>query len=329
MTCHCGRTPAIVRAAALLAVLFTAPAAVAQQRYALIVSGASGAQSYADQYARWTADLKSVLIDRMKLDPSNVAVLREDGGGGESATAGNVRRAIGSVRQRMRRDDLLFIVLIGHGTYDGVDAKFNLVGPDMESTDWSGLLDGLPGRVVLANTTSASFPFLERLAGPRRIVIAATDTPAQRFDTVFPEFFIKALRSEAADIDKNGRVSIWEAFAAAANEVRRYYQQRGQLATERPLLDDNGDGIGHEPVGSSDDGSQATRTYLDEPAPGAPPTDDTLLLLLQKRAALESELEDLKIRKSFLSQADYQKEFERLMIELSRVARDIRARTKS
>ena len=112
------------------------------------------------------------------------------------------------------------------------------------------LFDGLPGRVVVVNTSPASFPFLERLAGPRRIVITATDSAAQRFDTVFPEYFIKAFAEDAADLDKNGRVSIWEAFAAAADGVRRHYQQRGQLATERPLLDDNGDGVGHEATGT-------------------------------------------------------------------------------
>ena len=96
-----------------------------------------------------------------------------------------------------------------------------------------GAVAGLPGRVVVVNTSSASFPFIERLAGPRRVVITATDTVAQRFDTVFAEYFIKAFQADAADIDKNSRISIWEAFAAAAGEVRRYYQRRGQLATER------------------------------------------------------------------------------------------------
>ena len=94
----------------------------------------------------------------------------------------------------MTRDDLLLIVLIGHGTFDGVDAKFNLVGADLESAQWAELLAGLPGRVVVVNTSSASFPFIERLTGDRRVVITATDSVAQRFDTVFPDYFIKAFR---------------------------------------------------------------------------------------------------------------------------------------
>ena len=216
------------------------------QRFALIVSGASGGQDYAQQYNQWTAELSTALVERLKFDRSRVTVLSETDRADAAANADNVRRVLASYRGRVNRDDVLLLVLIGHGTFDGVDAKFNLVGPDLESAEWSSLLSPLAGRIVLVNTTSASFPFLERAAGPRRIVITATDSVAQRFDTVFPQYFIKALTDEAADLDKNGRVSIWEAFAAASNSVRRYYQQQGQLATERPLLDDNGDGIGKE-----------------------------------------------------------------------------------
>jgi hypothetical protein len=229
----------------------------------------------------------------------------------------------------MTREDLLLIVLIGHGTADGIDAKFNLVGADLESAQWAELLAGLPGRVVVVNSTSASFPFMERLAGERRIVITATDSAAQRFDTVFPQYFVKAFQGDAADIDKNQRVSIWEAFAAATADVRRHYQRLGQLPTERALLDDNGDGVGREAAGTGGDGAAASLVYLDDPLPGAPPTDVALLKLLQKRAAIEAALDELNVRRSFLKPAEYQQEFERLMVELARVNRDIRGRVKS
>ena len=262
----------------------------------------------------------------MKFVPGNVVVLEEAGQGATDATAANVRRAMSAFRPRMTSNDLLLVVLIGHGTFDGADAKFNLVGPDLESAEWAALFNGLPSRLVVVNTASAAFPFLERLAGPRRVVISATDGAAQRFDTVFPEFFIHAFDDSAADIDKNGRVSIWEAFAATTASVRRYYQQQGTLATERGLLDDNGDGVGHESVGSSDDGKAASSIYLDEPTPGAPPTDEVLVQLLQQKSALATEAEELKIRRQFLPPADYQKEFERIMVALARVERDIRVR---
>jgi hypothetical protein len=313
----------------LAAALLSATAARAEERFALIVAGATGGPEYAEPYSKWTASLSSMLVDRMKLERRHVTVLSDTDRADSIASAANVRRLLAAIRDRMSRDDLLLIVLIGHGTFDGVDAKFNLVGPDIESAEWAALLKPIAGRVVVVNTTSGSFPFLERLAGPRRVVITATDSVAQRFDTVFPGHFVAAFSDETADIDKNGRISIWEAFAAASAGVRRHYERRGQLATERALLDDNGDGTGNDAAKPNEDGSVASRTYLDVPLPGAAPTDEALLKLLQKKATLEAEIEDLKIRRTFLPAGEYAKEFERLMIELARVSHDIRARTKS
>jgi hypothetical protein len=331
MTCaRGGRQPSVWTCGALLAVaLLAVPRQASAERYALVVAGASGSEEYASLYAKWTADLSSTLIDRMKIDPARVTTLSDTADEGRRADAGNVRRSLAVFHRSMTAGDLLFVVLIGHGTFDGVDAKFNLVGPDLESSQWDELLAGLPGQLVLVNTTAGSFPFIERLAGERRIVITATDSLAQRFDTVFPEYFIQALRDDAADVDKNGRISIWEAFFAATGAVRRHFQQRGQLATERALLDDNGDGVGREAAGAGEDGSLASRTYLDEPLPGAKPTDEVLVKLLQRQAGIEAELEELRIRRSFIPPDEYQKEFERLMIELARVSREIRERVKS
>ena len=311
-----------------LFILLLASSASAQSRYALIVAGASGGPNYVEQYGRWSGALAKILVERMKMDPAAVTILG-DKGAEKLATAENVRAALAAVQRRMSSGDLLFIFLIGHGTFDGMDAKFNLVGRDLESAEWAAALRGIPGRVVVVNTTAASFPFIERLSGPRRVVITATDSAVQRFDTVFPEYFIRALDDEGADIDKNGRTSIWEAFAAATGGVRRHYQQRGQLATERALLDDNGDGIGKEAASAGDDGSAASRTYLDEALPGAAPTDEVMLKLLQRRTALETEVEELKIRRSFLPPDEYAKEFERIMIDLAKVSREIRARQKT
>jgi hypothetical protein len=316
---------------AIIVAMATMPAAsaLAADRYVLIVAGASGGAEYAAQYGKWVSELKTVLVDRMKVEPDHLTVLTDTTDPAAASTGANVKQRVTAVRRVMTRDDLLFVVLIGHGTYDGVDAKFNLVGADLESAQWADLLAGLPGQVIVVNTSSASFPFIERLAGPRRVVITATDSVAQRFDTVFPEYFVKAFQSESADIDKNNRISIWEAFSAATSDVRRYYQRRGQLSTERALLDDNGDGVGREAAGKGEDGSQASLTYLDEPLPGAPPTDPVLLQLLQKRAAVEADLDELRVRRSFLKPLEYQQEFERLMVELARLAREIKGRIKS
>lgn len=301
----------------------------AQQRFAVIISGATGGEDYAAQYMAWTNDLAQALSGRLAFAAENVTVLAESDAAGNASTAENVRRTLTALRQRMKRDDLLFILMIGHGTFDGTDAKFNLVGRDLESSEWASLLQPLPGTVVVVNTTAGSFPFLERLSGPRRIVITATDSVAQRFDTVFPEYFIKAFLDDAADLDKNGRISMWEAFAFAGTGVRRHYQQRGLLATERSLLDDNGDGVGKGAADKGPDGAHASRTYLDENLPGAAPTDEELLKLLQRKSLLEAELDELKIRRAFLPAEEYAREFERIIVEFSRVSRDIRLRAKS
>jgi hypothetical protein len=110
--------------------------------------------------------------------------------------------------------------------------------------------------------------------------------------------------------------------------VRRYYEQRGQLATERALLDDNGDAQGREAGGEGEDGSAASRLYLDPDIPGAAPTDEALLDLLQKRATLQMDAEELKQRRALMTPDEYQQEFERLMIELAKVSREIRRRQK-
>jgi hypothetical protein len=321
---------AVGRFSALLgAVLLFAPAAFAQERYALVVAGASGGQEYARQYAAWTDALSKLLVTGMQIDAARVTVLSDTARPDAAATAANVRKAIAALRGSVGRDDLLLVVLIGHGTFDGVDAKFNLVGPDLDSSAWADLLSGIGGQVVLVNTTASSFPFIERLGGPRRVIITATDSPAQRFDTVFPEYFIAAFQQDASDVDKNGRVSIWEAFAAAASGVRRHYQQRGQLATERALLDDNGNGIGKDASDPGDDGALASRIYLDEAIPGAAPTDPALVKLLQRKAALEADVDELRVRRAFMPPAEYAREFEKLMIELAQVSQEARKRAGS
>jgi hypothetical protein len=309
--------------------VLTATTASAAERYALIVTGAHGEPVYAEQYAQWRQTAVTALLEKLAFDDSHILTLFDGGDAAHAATADEVRRALAAFRTRLKADDVLLVFLIGHGSFDGAEAKFNLVGPDLTATEWAALVKPIPARLVIVNSTAASFPFLEHLAGPRRIVITATDSIAQRFDTVFPEYFIRALTDGAADIDKNGRVSVWEAFSAASVGVRRYYTQRGQLATERALIDDDGDGVGREAGEDGKDGSAASRLYFDPEVPGAAPTDETLLRLLQKRTALHLEADELKMRRQLMTPEEYQQEFERVMIALARVTRDIRNRQKT
>jgi hypothetical protein len=319
----------MVRAArclALLTLLVAAVPATAGERYALIVSGASGGEKYAEQQKKWREELGSALKNTFVFSEANVVTLAEENAEGVKATAENVRRLLGDLRRRLSKDDLLLVVLIGHGTFDGDNAKFNLVGPDLTAPEWKGMLDGMAARVVVVNTTESSYPFLEELSQRGRVIITATDSVAQRFATVFPEHFVKAIGDLSSDFDKNGRVSVWEAFAAASAAVKLYYEQRGQLSTERPVLDDNGDKVGREAQAPGPDGTLARLTYLDA-EPGTITADVALAGLQRRRAALETQLEELKSRRGQLSADDYAEQLERILVELARVSRQIRQRS--
>ena len=96
------------------------------------------------------------------------------------------------------------------------------------------------------------------------MVITATETAAQRYATVFPEYFVKALGDVQSDLDKNGRTSIWELFASSSGAVARHYTERAQLTTERAMLSDTGDKAGVQAtVTAGPVGTMARSLYLD------------------------------------------------------------------
>lgn len=314
-------------AAILVVALWSVSEAQAEERWALVLSGASGGPKYAEQMREWRTGISSALVDRYGFSADKVRMLVDETvKTGEQGTAVNVRKMVGEIRQGLTRDDVLLIILLGHGTYDGDVAKFNLVGPDLTAADWAGLLNGLPGRLVVVNTTSASFPFLERLAGSNRIVITATDSGAQKYATVFPEYFVKALGEASSDLDKNGRTSVFEVFEATSAAVKQHYQQRGQLTTERAVFDDNGDGVGREAEAPGPDGSMARLLYLDAESPTAA-NNPELAGLIRRRRELETEAEALKQKKGAMPEPAWQAEYEKLMIELAKVSREIRTRS--
>lgn len=326
-----------VRFAATLLAVWTCAAgmATAAERYAVLVTGAAGSPAHAEQHAAWREALVATLRERMKMPADHVFalgdVVAERAAGRTSdesvqpSTRENVRRAFAGLARTLTREDVLVIVLFGHSTYDGVDAKFNLVGPDLEASDWKALVAPLPGRIVFVNTTGASAPFLARLAGEGRVVITATDSPAQKYETVFPQFFVQAFGSAESDLDKDDRISIWEAFAHASAGVRQHYRQRGQLAVERPVLDDTGDGVGKDAGATGPDGQLASRTYLDLEDDPAHASGPALSELINRRNVLEAEFDELKRRRSFMPAGDYEKRRDEILIEIARLSRRIRA----
>jgi hypothetical protein len=155
-------------------------------------------------------------------------------------------------------------------------------------------------------------------------VITATDTPAQRFATIFPEFFIKAFQDIASDADKDGKISIWEAFEYASAGVRAWFEDQGQPATERALLDDTGAGVGLEAGTSGSDGALARVTYLQPDAQPSAAITPELSRLLTRRAALEADIASLNGNRSSLAPQAFDAALERLLLELAQLDREIR-----
>ena len=300
--------------------------ALAQDQYTLLVTGASGGETFRENQDRWRTALVTALRNLPAFDDEHLVVLAETPGPGVGrASREGVRQAVEQLTGRMGEDAVLYVVLIGHGSFDGIDAKFNLVGPDFEAAEWDALLSRLPGRLVLVNTTSASFPFLERLAARGRTIVTATESAVQRYDTVFPRFFVEAFVEPSADRDKDGRVSILEAFEFASVGVGRWYQQRGQLATERALIDDNGDGRGREAGQPGADGLAAARLFLGAGLEEVGSvTDPVLAPLIARRQALQRAVDDLKVGKDDMPPEVYLRELEGVLVDLARVSRQIR-----
>jgi hypothetical protein len=292
----------------------------------LLIFGAAGGEKYSAEHERWASSLASTLCDRFGFPTEHIVVLSADAPPDRRSTRDNITRAIQGLRAQARADDLVLVLLVGHGSVDDTAAKFNLPGPDMDDGEWADLFRGMPGRVVFINGASGSSPFLQRLAAPERIIITATDSPAQRFYTVFPDRLVEALADPSVDRDKNGRVSIWEMFAATSAAVRQHYEQKGQLSTERPVLDDDGDGRGSEAETPGTDGALARTTYLDGAAI-ANEADPAIAELVARQRRLERDAEELKLRKGSMPLDQWETEFERLMIELARVSRALRSRS--
>jgi hypothetical protein len=323
-----------IPSAIALAVVFAAAPALAAERYAIVITGAAGSGEHATQHGTWRDSLATALRESMRMPADHIRLLgdvvaerkakRTVGDEVDISSRDQVRAAFTRLAPVLEKDDLLLVVLIGHATFDGVDAKFNLVGPDLEAADWKALVAPIRGKVVFVNTAAASAPFLSRLAGDRRIVVTATDSGIQRYETVFPRFFVQAFGEAETDLDKDSRISVWEAFARASLGVRQHYRQRGQLTVEKPVLDDNGDGIGKDSGAAGPDGTIASRTFFDDADDPSRAGGPALSELVARRNSLESELDELKKRKEFMRAGDYDKRRDEIVIEISRVSRKIR-----
>lgn len=295
------------------------------QRYALVVEGVSGGGEYATLHRQWLDALVKALRGPLAFDPAHLTVLAEQPGSGEGhATADEVRTALGRLATDVGPDDLLFVMLIGHGGAEGGDAKFNLVGPDLDVAQWAALLKPIRGHLAFVDATSSSYRFLTGLAAPGRVIITATNTDAQRYHTEFAGAFIQALTADDADADKNGRVSLLEAFLYASRLVKQDYEQRQQLSTEHAVFDDTGEGQGYDSATPGKaPGTVAALTYLDRVTTRTS-TDPALQQLLLRQQALTKQVDDLRRQRPSMTPEAYDEAFQKLMVELAQVSREIR-----
>jgi len=318
--------PTVILLVAIACIALTPTRADAQPvRHAVLIQGASGEPQFAEQHRGWLNQVATTLRDGFKIGQAHLTILAEQPGPGERrATAEEVRATLANIARTATASDIVFIMLIGHGTGEGTAAKFNLMGPDLTVAEWSTLLTPIKGRVVFVNTASVSFPFVAGLTGDRRIVITATAVPAQRYSTIFAAGFAKALTASEADLDKNSRISIWEAFTYASRLQKQYFEQKGQLVTERALIEDNGDGVGRDAAAATgEDGMLATMTYLDAVVESKP-TDPQLQMLLQRQDVLTQQVDELRRKKASMPAAEYEAAWEKLMVNLATLGAEIR-----
>ena len=284
---------------------------------AVIIVGAGGEPEYAKQFEQWTMDLRSALSERFGFDTTNLTVLA-------NAKATDVRDTFTQLKTKLEANNILFVFLIGHGSFDGKEAKFNLVGPDLAASEYNVLLTSLPTkRVVVFNMASASGEFVKSLSAKGRIVITATKSGQETNATRFAGFFIAALKATDADTDQDGHTSVLETFVYANRLTADFYTRAGRLATEHALLEDNGDGVGHEKP-EAGEGLLARATYLDSLSTIEAAATAATGKLVKERTRLEAEIEQLIARKGNIEEAEYEATLEKLFIELAKVNRSIK-----
>jgi len=311
-------------------------ATVDPNKFALIVAGAGGEETFTRKFGAQAMQLYEATTTKLGFDEKQVFLLTETVSGGPEegtragarSTADEVKKAFASIKAAATPDSFVLVVMVGHGAFDNQQGKFNLLGPDLTAKDYAGLVNGLPTkRVVFVNCASSSGEFVKPLSGDGHVIITATRSGNEQNATNFAEHFIDALANSAADADKSGRISVLEAFNYATKLTADWYKKKDRLATEHPLIDDNGDGVGHEEA-TAGDGALAKTTYLDSKPLEQAGADAELLRQLGERQKLEEAIEKLKLRKAEMKEEDYLAELERLLVQLAKLNEGMKARQK-
>ncbi|MEX1097356.1 MAG: hypothetical protein WED34_15025 [Planctomycetales bacterium] len=307
----------------------------------LLVVGAEGAPEYGAPFAAWAdrweaaaagGNARVTTIGR----PITPLPPREGPGEGlrvadeadpiEPADRDRLREALAAFEEKS--DAPLWIVLIGHGTFDRREAKFNLRGPDFSADELAEWLAPIERPLAIVNCASASGLFVEALSRPGRVVVTATKSGNETDFARFGDFLSQALLDAAADLDRDDQTSLLEAFLFASRRTAEFYEQEGRLATEHAQLDDNGDGRavraedfrGVRPIApaiedSLPDGLLAHQWHLVLNAADVQLSNQQR----QRRNELERALFRLRERKPELEEAEYLRRLEPLAVELARL----------
>jgi hypothetical protein len=231
-----------------------------------------------------------------------------------------------TIAHESKTDDMLIVTLIGHGSYDSVEYKFNLPGPDISGEELATLCDRVPAkRQLIVNTTSASGGSIGALQKPGRIVITATKTGTEKNATVFARYWVEALRDASADVDKNEAISALEAFQYADRKTASFYESQKRLATEHAMIEDTGKKEGVRAASAENgEGLLATNfVLLRLGAAQKAANDPAKRALLDKKEELERKIDTLKYQKAAMSAEDYKTQLSSALLDLARVQQEL------
>lgn len=290
----------------LLIALGLAASPAYAELHALVISGLGGEEQYERKFQEQAARITTAAA-AVAGNPKNVVELS-----GAQARKEAVERELRALASRVKPEDQVLVVFIGHGSFDGEEYRFNQPGPDLTGTEIGRLLDKIPARdQLVVNATSASGAVAEKWQRPRRVVITATRSGNERNATRFAEYWVQALGSEDADRDKNGLITAAEAFEFASRRVQEYFKSELALATE------------HAQIKGGSPGRFLVARLGDAMAHS---TDPQLMAMLDERSGIEGQLEELKARKADMAPDAYYDELEKVLVALARLQRRIDAR---
>jgi hypothetical protein len=283
------------------------------------VAGLGGEPDYDQRFTSLAKDLDKLL----KASGGDVHVYTLTG---SDATKAHLTDTMNQIAREAKADDTFTLTLIGHGSFDSVEYKFNLPGPDISGEDLASLCDRVVAkRQLIVNTTSASGGSIGALQKPGRIVIAATKTGTEKNATVFARYWVEALRDASADVDKNEVISALEAFQYADRKTASFYESQKRLATEHAIIEDTGKKEGvRAPSTENGEGLLATNfVLLRLGAAQKAANDPAKRALLGKKEELERKIDTLKYQKAAMSAEDYKSQLSSALVELARVQEEL------